>query len=129
MFSTFCKFYRSSHGNESEIDNNNGSENDSEYVRICKQIQIMREEKSNRIEQGSFEPNPTTDACLANYMAMDLMGPLTLSGPDNHIYILVMNEYLTRYIKVASLPYQTAESVAQAFIKNIITRLVYQRKF
>ena len=48
-------------------------------------------------------------------MAMDLMGPLTPSGPDNHVYILVMGEYLT-------LPDQTAESVAKAFIKNIITR-------
>ena len=53
---------------------------------------------------------------------MDLMGPLTPSGPDNHVYILVMGEYLTRYVTAVSLPNQTAESVAQAFIKNIITR-------
>jgi transposase-like protein len=33
-----------------------------------------------------------------------------------------MGEYLTRYVTAVSLPNQTAESVAQAFIKNIITR-------
>jgi hypothetical protein len=55
-------------------------------------------------------------------MAMDLMGPLTPSGSDNHVYILVMGEYLTSFVTVASLPDKTAESVAKAFIKNIITR-------
>jgi transposase-like protein len=33
-----------------------------------------------------------------------------------------MGEYLTRYVTAVSLPNHTAESVAQAFIKNIITR-------
>jgi cleavage and polyadenylation specificity factor subunit 1 len=33
-----------------------------------------------------------------------------------------MGEYLTRYITVASMPDSTAESIAKAFYKNIITR-------
>jgi DNA-binding protein Fis len=55
-------------------------------------------------------------------MAMDIVGPLTPSGPENHTNILVMGEYLTRYITVASMPDATAESIAKAFYKNIITR-------
>jgi hypothetical protein len=31
-------------------------------------------------------------------MAMDIMGPLTQSGKEKNQYILVMGEYLTRYI-------------------------------
>jgi transposase-like protein len=33
-----------------------------------------------------------------------------------------MGEYLTRYVTAVSLPNHMAESVAKAFIKNIITR-------
>jgi hypothetical protein len=53
---------------------------------------------------------------------MDIMGPLTPSGIKDHKYILVKGEYLTRYVTVASMPDETAESVAKAFIVNIITR-------
>ncbi len=49
------------------------------------------------------------------------MGPLTKSRPGNHTYVLVMDEYLTRCITVASMPDSRAESIAKAFY-NIITR-------
>jgi hypothetical protein len=55
-------------------------------------------------------------------MAMVIVGPLTPSGPENHTYILVMGENLTRYTTVASMPDSTAESIAKAFYKNTITR-------
>jgi hypothetical protein len=55
-------------------------------------------------------------------MAMDLSGPLTPSEPENHTYILVMGVHLTIYITIASMPDSTAESIARAFYKNIITR-------
>jgi hypothetical protein len=53
-------------------------------------------------------------------MAMDIMGPLTQSGKEGNQYILVMGEYLTRYIITAPMPDQTAETVARTFVNNVI---------
>ena len=89
-----------------------------EYVSKC---ELCAKRKAVGSSKAHLNPIPPPTH-VWQIMAMDLMGPLTPSGPDNHVYILVMGEYLTRYVTVASLPDQTAESVAKAFIKNIITR-------
>ena len=89
-----------------------------EYVNKC---EMCAKRKAIGSSKAPLNPIPPPDH-VWQIMAMDLMGPLTPSGPDNHVYILVMGEYLTRYVTAVSLPNQTAESVAQAFIKNIITR-------
>ena len=89
-----------------------------EYVSKC---ELCAKRKAVGSSKAPLNPIPPPTH-VWQIMAMDLMGPLTPSGPDNHVYILVMGEYLTRYVTVASLPDQTAESVAKAFIKNIITR-------
>ena len=89
-----------------------------EYVSKC---ELCAKRKAVGSSKAPLNPMPPP-MHVWQIMAMDLMDPLTPSGPDNHVYILVMGEYLTRYVTVASLPDQTAESVAKAFIKNIITR-------
>ena len=89
-----------------------------EYVSKC---ELCAKRKAVGSSKAPLNPIPPPTH-VWQIMAMDIMGPLTPSGPDNHLYILVMGEYLTRYVTVASLPDQTAESVAKAFIKNIITR-------
>ena len=58
------------------------------------------EKEGCRFKQSFFSPIPPPTH-VWQIMAMDLMGPLTPSGPDNHVYILVMGEYLTRYVTVA----------------------------
>jgi hypothetical protein len=53
-------------------------------------------------------------------MAMDIMGPLVESGKDRNQYILVIGEYLTRYVITALMPDQTAETVARTFVNNVV---------
>jgi len=89
-----------------------------EYISGC---ELCAKRKAGGANRSPLNPIPPPDH-VWQCMAMDIMGPLTESGPDKHVYILVMGEYLTRYVTVASMADQTAESVAKAFIKNIITR-------
>jgi len=89
-----------------------------EYIRNC---ELCVKRKGGGDNKSPLNPIPPPDH-VWQCMAMDIMGPLTPSGINNHKYILVMGEYLTRYVTVASMPDETAESVAKAFITNIITR-------
>jgi hypothetical protein len=65
-----------------------------EYVNKC---EICAKRKAIGSSKAPLNPIPPPDH-VWQIMAMDLMGPLTPSGPDNHVYILVMGEYLTRYV-------------------------------
>ena len=47
-------------------------------------------------------------------------GPLEESGRERNHYILVMGEYLTRYIITAPMPDQTAETVTRTFVNNVV---------
>jgi hypothetical protein len=89
-----------------------------DYIRKC---ELCAKRKVGGDNKSPLNPIQPPDH-VWQFMAMDIVGPLTPSGPENHTYILVMGEYLTRYITVASMPDSTAESIAKAFYKNIITR-------
>jgi hypothetical protein len=89
-----------------------------DYIRKC---ELCAKRKVGGDNKSPLNPIAPPDH-VWQFMAMDIVGPLTPSGPENHTYILVMGEYLTRYITVASMPDSTAESIAKAFYKNIITR-------
>jgi hypothetical protein len=89
-----------------------------EYIRNC---ELCVKRKGGGDNKSPLNPIPPPDH-VWQCMAMYIMGPLTPSGINDHKYILVMGEYLTRYVTVASMPDETAESVAKAFIVNIITR-------
>ncbi len=89
-----------------------------DYIRKC---ELCAKRKVGKDNKSPLNPIPPPDH-VWQFMAMDIVGPLTPSGPENHSYIIVMGEYLTRYITVASMPDSTAESIAKAFYKNIITR-------
>jgi hypothetical protein len=58
---------------------------------------------------------------MAMFTGYGYYGPTKLSGIKDHKFTLVMGEYLTRYVTVTSMKDETAESVAKAFITNIIT--------
>jgi hypothetical protein len=89
-----------------------------EYVRKC---ELCAKRKVGGDNKSPLNPIPPPEH-VWQFMAMDILGPLTPSGPENHTYVLVMGEYLTRYITVASMPDSTAESIAKVFYRNIITR-------
>jgi hypothetical protein len=89
-----------------------------DYIRKC---ELCAKRKVGGDNKSPLNPIQPPDH-VWQFMAMDIVGPLTPSGPENHTYILLMGEYLTRYITVASMPDSTAESIAKAFYKNIKTR-------
>ena len=52
-------------------------------------------------------------------MAMDVVGPIPTSARGNN-FILVMNEYLARYMIAAPMPDQKAETVKKIFSDSVI---------
>lgn len=61
----------------------------------------------------------------ANYplelVAMDIVGPLVTSN-DGNKYILTVQDYFTKYLEAIPLPNQKTETIAKAFVTNIICR-------
>ena len=53
--------------------------------------------------------------------AMDIMGPLPVTAQGNQ-YILVMSDHYTKWVEAAPIPNQRAETVAQEFVKEVISR-------
>jgi transposase InsO family protein len=53
--------------------------------------------------------------------AMDIVGPFVTSYSGNR-YLLTFQDHFTRYVEAIPLPDQKAETVAKAFVSNIICR-------
>ena len=87
-----------------------------EYVSKC---ELCAKRKAVGSSKAPLNPIPPPTH-VWQIMAMDIMGPLTPSGPDNHLYILVMGEYLTRYVTVASLV--LSERVARPVFNSFLCR-------
>jgi hypothetical protein len=87
-----------------------------EYVRGC---EICAKRKAIGNHKSPLNPIPPPET-VWQVMAMDIMGQLTQSGKEGNQYILVMGEYLKRYIITAPMPDQTAETVARTFVNNVI---------
>ena len=87
-----------------------------EYVSGC---DICSKRKAVGTSKAPLNPIPPPESVWQT-MAMDIMGPLSESGKERNQYILVMGEYLTRYIITAPMPDQTAETVARTFVNNVI---------
>ncbi|CAB4041790.1 Retrovirus-related Pol poly from transposon, partial [Paramuricea clavata] len=59
--------------------------------------------------------------------AMDILGPLPLTSRGNQ-YIFVMSDYFTKWVEAVPLAYQRADTVAKAFVDEVVTRLGVPRK-
>ena len=86
-----------------------------QYVRKCL---ICAKRKSHGGSKAPLQPIPPPQR-LWQTIAMDIVGPITTSVNGNN-YVLVIVEYLTRYVFAVAIPDQTAETVAKAFINTII---------
>ena len=53
--------------------------------------------------------------------AMDIVGPLHVTAQGNQ-YVLVMSDHYTKWVEAAPIPSQRAETVAQEFVKDVISR-------
>ncbi len=54
-------------------------------------------------------------------VALDIMGPLP-ETPNGNKYILVVGDYLTKWMEVYPVPDQTAETVAKKFVNEYVCR-------
>lgn len=88
-----------------------------QYVRSC--LTCAKRKAYGRIT-APLTPMPIPDYAWER-VAMDIVGPLTPTARGN-VYILVMSDYVTRYVETAPMPDQTAASVARCFIDCIILR-------
>lgn len=85
------------------------------YVQKCL---ICAQRKAHGGSRAPLQPVPPPSR-LWQTIAMDIIGPITTSLNGNN-YILVIVEYLTRYVFAVAMKDQTAETVAKAFINTII---------
>jgi transposase InsO family protein len=53
--------------------------------------------------------------------AMDILAPLPIIARGNQ-YILVMSDHFTKWVEAVPMPNQRAETVAKAFVNEVVTR-------
>ncbi|MCP4492355.1 MAG: DDE-type integrase/transposase/recombinase [Gammaproteobacteria bacterium] len=86
--------------------------------------------------QQRKRPNKHTRAPLVSLpvegpwdrVSMDIIGPLLPSEPHGYKYILVFNEYLTKWVEAFPLRSITSETVAKVFVESIICRFSTPRQ-
>jgi hypothetical protein len=52
---------------------------------------------------------------------MDILGPLPITA-RGHEYVLVMSDHFTKLVEAVPIADQKAETVASAFIDNVVSR-------
>ena len=93
----------------------NMRKNIEEYVRSCKQCQL----RGNR--GGEDFLNPIKVGKAFDRIGIDFVGPLIRSRKGNK-YILVITDYLTKWLKARALREATVEKTAEFLYKEIICR-------
>ena len=81
---------------------------------------LCAKRKAHGTRKTPLQPMPVGNY-LFERVAMDLVGPVPESRQGN-LYILVIGEYVSRYIEAVPLKDQKASTVAQAFLQTIILR-------
>jgi len=63
-------------------------------------------------------PGTIAASCPTEVMAMDILGPFRESKAGN-IYILVVADYLTRWMEAFTIPYQETSTIANKLVDEI----------
>jgi len=88
-----------------------------EYVRSCELCSKRKACAGAKAPMVIVDP-PTR---ILEKTAADILGPLTPSE-NNNTYILVIGDYLSRFVETIPMPNQTAETVLHAVIDQFILR-------
>ena len=88
-----------------------------DYCRVCK------------LCAGKKDPTPHSRAPLRSIpvgseferVAVDVMGPLPLTESGNK-FIVVFSDYLTKWPEAFAIPDQTAQTIAELFVEQIVCR-------
>lgn len=88
-----------------------------EWVKTCESCQAKKDPRHTK--GGQLESIPVSRPF--ERMGMDLIGPLPKTYRGNK-YILVMIDYLTKWVEAFALPKDTAEAVAEKFVEEVVCR-------
>ena len=88
-----------------------------EFIEACL---LCAKRKAHGTRKMPLQPMPVA-SYLWERIAMDIVGPVPESRKGNK-YILVIGEYISRYVEAIALPDQTAPTIATAFIHTIILK-------
>lgn len=86
-----------------------------DYVQTCPVCQ--RKGKPKKVN----ELRPITVSRPFELIGIDMVGPLKLTNSGNR-YIIVMTEYLTKWVEAKAVPNKEAGTVAEFLYNNVITR-------
>jgi len=89
-----------------------------EYVKRCPKFQLNKALRPR--EKAPMEITSTAKQPFEN-CALDIVGPLTESTSENK-YILTFQDALSKYLAAIPIPHQDAETVARAFVLNIVLK-------
>src|SRR6185295_4845010 len=92
-----------------------------EYVTTCATCQRRGKPKKKNLL------HPITVSEPFELIGMDLIGPLPETSNGNK-YIIVMTEYLTKWVEAEAIPDKKASTVAKFLYKNVITRFGTPKK-
>jgi len=88
------------------------------FIRTCDACCKRSDYGKNRAPLGSFQ-EPTE---FAYRLSCDIVGPMPLTRSSNK-YILTVIDHFTRFGIFIALPDQTAETIAQALIHRVFTKI------
>ncbi|EFA00130.1 Transposon Tf2-6 polyprotein-like Protein [Tribolium castaneum] len=87
------------------------------YCEGCHSCNIRKTHPHPSAEMQTMPVPP----CTFGLVSMDIVGPLNLTTNGNK-YILTCMDYLTRYPECIALPDMKTETIARAFVNNVILR-------
>ena len=96
----------------------NMRENIKEYCTACIKCATTSKKINHR---APLHPLEIADAPFS-VIAIDFLGPFTPMSVQGNSYIMVVTDYLTKWVEAIPLPDQTADTTSQALLKHIIAR-------
>ena len=89
-----------------------------DYCSSCHQCALAK--RPARVEHSPLQSVPVQDHPF-DKVAIDILGPLRPT-PRDMKYVLIMSDYMTRWVEAVALPNITAQTVADAFVDQIVCR-------
>lgn len=92
----------------------------SKIITNCRECQLHKHPKRHQnipLRETSSSTKPWEK------LSIDVVGPINPTSDQGNRYILTVYDDLTKYLIAIPIPDQTADTVAQAFVKNVI--LIY----
>ncbi|CAB4001799.1 Transposon Ty3-G Gag-Pol poly [Paramuricea clavata] len=82
---------------------------------------VCNQRKSSSASHRSPMENIRVSQPMELWALMDILGPLPTTARE-HQYVLVMSDHFTKWVEAVPMADQKAETVARAFIDNVVSR-------